>query len=95
MKTEDLALKLTIHAVVEFKTNWGNYKMGNLIMSERKYSPYMALYNGDHAELWAYDKDQAKEKACRHFKLTPANGKLIIVVPKNHRLSEFAQLISG
>lgn len=47
------------------------------------YRPFTAYYNGKSAEIWAVDKDSAKEKAERHFDAPRNHRPLIIIVPRN------------
>lgn len=51
----------------------------------KAYSSFKAHYKGKSAEIWAADKDSAREKAGSHFK-TPRNDRnLIIIVPTKEK----------
>jgi hypothetical protein len=54
-----------------------------------KYTAFNAHYNGHKSEIWAIDKDQAKEKAARHYGADP---RLVIVQPLQ-RTNTLAPLI--
>jgi len=58
-----------------------------------KTQPYIAYYDGKHAEVWAPSRGEAKQKAGRYY--NTRDHKLIIVVPKRHIINDLAQLLTG
>jgi len=49
------------------------------------YRAFMAHYNSRSAEIWAVDKDSAKEKAERHFNAPRKHRDLIIIIPRKQQ----------